>query len=1330
MAGKTYLKTSSTEWTRIRKIYLKTGGQTWSPIRKAYLKTGVSQWRKVYDTTSNRPFITGNDIPKIRLNTPRTNSTLDFAGTIDDPVNPFVEAPPVQRMGPDYTSPSYGWPNESIGRHLWGYDGTWASGNGSAITYSRQWLYNYTGNANDNLFDPALNLSSTGRDDMLTNLSGYLGRSFNGVPGGYFDRNFISFRVTATNSAGPVSSESAMVYIVKQPPTGSITMLEPDIATPNTTMAASFTLSNNWYKTVERDQSYIEWFAVDNIGDALTTSNRVQIEYLNTFTYLEDTATATTLTGTTFHVPTLTNKYYYARITLNNSNTLPAKFNGNLINVSGFTPNSAVVYSANKNAKTASANGPFSLTNPVKTTRYYDATSQTWKRNLSVNIGQSSSADRYEVQVEGQYPGITTGVYDTSVGASSWIVIQTLANAPYVLESSRVGGVLSYSYTAQNYLNYRFTARSRNGTSLNGAAYSNNGTSTSLVYVTAPAVAPSAPVISSIATSSDFLGSYVTFNVSVSSYGSNDYKIFEYSLNNGSTWSLSTANSGYIGVNDGKLYVTAGSTVNLRIRLINQDDATSSQSNLLTITAAAIPGVPTGVVVKSFASTQGTIFFVSGSNTGSVRGYLEYDSFNDFDSLSNYINISSNTAGKIQLTGANSTTRTYTSLLRPYSSANEQGGSGATTSFSTKVLNGSDNMTVTLGAIARTSDRTLSLSWAPSTGSPTHYVCRLYNYTTGALVSTKTVASTTTTISFNSTDGVAYNTVYYIGVQPQYQYTASVTYEDTNFVSGNINSGANLTAPTSTSIVSVSRLTDTTCRVVVSSSGGSGPYYQLYWVSSSTAPVTANYDAAGTTSTVTEDQSFANGITYYFYMRSSNENLGNTVNTGTATDGTYSAYGPSTGAASYTFALPTNPTASISGTTSVGSTLTLSTSITGGNPTPTSTWVWRIANGGTGGNSFTGGSILQNGGNTYVIPSTLFGTSTVGYQIRAEVTYNNGLTTNLSANSNAITVTAAATPPSNTSLPTLTPTTINVGTTLTAGVGTWTGTAPITYDLRIYRGTAGVLTSETLVKSAGNVTSTTYTITQADYDSGQRYFRTYVTASNAGGTVTNLGGQERGPAGIVVAVPTNTSQPTLSGNLATGSTLTFGVGSWSGSPTSYSLRLYRGTAGVLTSETLVKDAGNVTSSTYTTTTTDYNSGQRYFRAFATATNTGGTSNGGTYTPGQEIGPITLASPATAPGTPGTPTNGWTSGFSYPFSWTAPTPGTLSGGGTATITGYSIRIYRASSSTGTGSTLYTTLSSTTTSTTFTAPDAQYYAAAVAATNNAGLTGNYSGISAYK
>jgi hypothetical protein len=145
--------------------------------------------------------------------------------------------------------------------------------------------------------------------------------------------------------------------------------------------------------------------------------------------------------------------------------------------------------------------------------------------------------------------------------------------------------------------------------------------------------------------------------------------------------------------------------------------------------------------------------------------------------------------------------------------------------------------------------------------------------------------------------------------------------------------------------------------------------------------------------------------------------------------------------------------------------------------------------------------------------------------------------------------------PSNSAQPTLSGS-LPVGSTLTFGVGTWSGTTPITYDLRLYRGTAGVLTSETLVAAPGNVTSSTYTTTQADFNSGQRYFRAYARATNSAGSspssTTWLGGQEIGPITTGVAAPVNTAAPSVTPSSgAAGTTFNTTNGSWSNSPTSY-----------------------------------------------------------------------------------------------------------------------------------------------------------------------------------
>jgi hypothetical protein len=111
-------------------------------------------------------------------------------------------------------------------------------------------------------------------------------------------------------------------------------------------------------------------------------------------------------------------------------------------------------------------------------------------------------------------------------------------------------------------------------------------------------------------------------------------------------------------------------------------------------------------------------------------------------------------------------------------------------------------------------------------------------------------------------------------------------------------------------------------------------------------------------------------------------------------------------------------------------------------------------------------------------------------------------------------------------------------------------------------------------------------------------------------------------------------------------------------------------------------------------------------------------------------------PATAPGNiAAAPTNGWVSGTAYPISWAAPSSlGTVSGGGAATISSYQIRIYEATSASGTGSYLYGTNTSLGAGTTYNyvSPDAsKYYAFAISATNSAGLSSaDYSPVSLYK
>jgi hypothetical protein len=247
--------------------------------------------------------------------------------------------------------------------------------------------------------------------------------------------------------------------------------------------------------------------------------------------------------------------------------------------------------------------------------------------------------------------------------------------------------------------------------------------------------------------------------------------------------------------------------------------------------------------------------------------------------------------------------------------------------------------------------------------------------------------------------------------------------------------------------------------------------------------------------------------------------------------------------------------------------------------------------------------------------------------------------------------------PTNASLPTLSPTGgYTVGQVLTYGAGTWNN-SPTSYDLRLYRGTAGVATSETLVASSTN-SSATHTIQAAEYDeSGRYYYRAFATATNSGGTSnggTLVGGTEGGPLAQPVVIPSG-GTVSFSGTASTGNTLSASTSGWAGSPTSYFIKITRGTAGVISSETTRASSAS-SSVTYDVVAADAG---YYFKAFATASNTAGTSSEASSI---EKGPST--NPVTAPGVPGV-SNNYDGRIGLYYTWTL----TISQGTGGTPTGY-------------------------------------------------------------
>ena len=268
----------------------------------------------------------------------------------------------------------------------------------------------------------------------------------------------------------------------------------------------------------------------------------------------------------------------------------------------------------------------------------------------------------------------------------------------------------------------------------------------------------------------------------------------------------------------------------------------------------------------------------------------------------------------------------------------------------------------------------------------------------------------------------------------------------------------------------------------------------------------------------------------------------------------------------------------ISGTLTEGSTVSGSTGTWTGTPTITYTYQWRRCN--AAGNSCA--DIAGATSSNYTLVA-----ADVGNTLRVVVT-----ATNAAGSVNATSSAATGNPgaPVNSTPPTITGTARD-GQTLTAGNGTWTGTAPITYTYQWQRCNAA---GASCVDIAG-ATASTRNLTPADVGSTMRV---RVTATNVAGGVQATSSQT---AVVVADPPVNTALPTTSGTTRDGQTLSSAVGTWTGTPTiTYASQWRRcNAAGVSCA-----DIAGATGTTYALTPADVGG---TIRVRVTATNAGGSA---------------------------------------------------------------------------------------------------------------------------
>ena len=747
---------------------------------------------------------------------------------------------------------------------------------------------------------------------MITNNSTHLGRD----DGDYFDKNWLIFRVRATNSAGNASAQALPVYIVRQRPSGTINVINTGVDVPET-LSASITYASYWYNKPDVYDSYVEWFAVDSLGDALTTSNRVAIEYL----YDIVVTGTTTKSGTVYHYATLQNKIYIARLTLNNSNTQAP-----VVPVNGFIPSSAFTAE-----DSTSPGSPLSVTT-LNILDYYN-------NEGTDNRGYIPVGGLFKIQSN------VTGVDGSTTYRIRYRMYNWQTGTYYGMDGTNYGSAASSAWTTRTGSNSSFGF---GGTLINNITVS--GTTATLLH--------NEVISSSLFGSTTFTGGQDRWQIEI--------------------------------------------------------EVSALKNSVRKYYADVVGGIPYYVSRPATLSLTASPASVQVNETVTLNGIIT------------------------ALGGGLSYPRQYK------------------VSFG----DGTDSGWLPSGG-----------GYAYGTSNPTFSITKQY-----------------------SAVGEYYPTLTTI---PDYSST-------TAYVAVN----AALTAPTSTSIVSMSRLNATTVRAVIGSSGGSGPYYQLYWTSG-VAPTTASYDAAGTTSTVTEDFGFANGITYYFYMRSSSENLGNTIVNGTATAGTYSAYG---GSASYTFAQPSGSVSVSPGSGTAGTTEFTATASVSAAPTADISYQWQYNDQG----SVWLGAPGTNTNSTYTPPSNYV--SIYGSLLRCQITANNGVGTQLVTTA-AVTVAAGLTKLA-------TPTNVNATDNRTDGVNvTWTAVSGAAYYGVWYGGAPGYDSNPDFggPNNPTIITGTSYLDTAISAGSSRDYYVQAFRTNNPAGTKSDWGGPNNGTR---ITAPVKLSTPT------------------------------------------------------------------------------------------------------------------------------------------------------------------------------------------------------------
>ena len=376
------------------------------------------------------------------------------------------------------------------------------------------------------------------------------------------------------------------------------------------------------------------------------------------------------------------------------------------------------------------------------------------------------------------------------------------------------------------------------------------------------------------------------------------------------------------------------------------------------------------------------------------------------------------------------------------------------------------------------------------------------------------------------------------------------------------------------------------------------------WTGTAPLSYTYQWQSCGPSGTGCTNITGATSATYQL----SSSNVGATVRVAvTASNAAGSASSTSLATPVVSAAPPANTALpAISGTATDGQTLTAGTGSWSGTPTITYSYQWQSCN--------SSGAACSNDLGATSSSYTLQ-PGDVGTTLRVTVTAAN--TAGSTPATSAVTGVVSATPPVNTVLPSVSGTDQD-GQTLTANVGTWTGTPPITYSFAWLRCNA----TGGSCQPVSGASSATYQLTSHDVGST---LKALVSGANAAGFMNVMSPLT---AKIAALAPSNLTPPSITGSPVQGQTLTASTGTWAGTtPLTFSYQWQDCNASGMSCSNI----SGATASTYVVQASD---GGDTILVVVTATNTSGSASAASASTSQvPAAPANTATPVLSTSTP-------------------------------------------------------------------------------------------------